>query len=79
VEPPHFDGLEFHRVVLRANFRGVKQEPEDLRIGPRRPSSEEIQREKHSHCPGQAIQQIEYARAHYEREEEQLSLGSQDR
>jgi len=55
---------------LGANLRGVQQEAEDLRIGPRRPSSEEIQREKHSHCPGQAIQQIEYARAHYQREKE---------
>jgi len=71
--------LEFHWVVLRANLRGVQQEPEDLRIGPRRPSREEIQREKHSHRPGQAIEQIEYASAHDEREEEQLSLGSQDR
>jgi len=62
--------LEFHWVVLGANLRGVQQEAEDLRIGPRRPSSEEIQREKHSHCPGQAIQQIEYARAHYQREKE---------
>jgi hypothetical protein len=71
--------LEFHRIVLRANLPGVQQEPENLWIGARRPSCEEIQCEKHSHCPGQAIQQIEYARAHYEREEEQLSLGSQDR
>src|SRR5260221_9280266 len=78
-EPPHMHRLEFHWVVLGANLRGVQQEAEDLRVGPRRPSREEIQCEKHSHRPGQAIEQIEYARAHDEREEEQLSLGSQDR
>src|SRR6266478_9729478 len=56
-EPPHLHRLEFHWVVLRANLRGGQQEPEDLRIGPRRPSREEIQREKHAHRPGQAIEQ----------------------
>jgi len=38
-----------------------------------------MQCEKYPHGPGQTIQQIEYARAHYQREEEQFSLGSQDR
>src|SRR5260221_12818529 len=69
-EPPHMHRLEFHRVVLRANLCGVQQKAEDLWIGPRCPSSEEIQCKKHSHRPGQAIQQIEYARAHYQRDEE---------
>jgi len=69
-EPPHLHWLEFHRIVLRANLLGVQQEPEDLRIGPRRPSREEMECEKHAHCPGQAIEQIEYASAHDEREEE---------
>src|SRR5258708_20632911 len=78
VEPPHLHRLEFHWVVLRANLRGVQQKAEDLRIGTRCPPCEQIQGEKHSHCPGQAIQQIEYARAHYQCEEEQFSLGSQD-
>src|SRR5260370_39612626 len=78
-EPPHLHRLEFHWVVLRANLRGVQQEPEDLRVGPRRPSREEIQCEKHAHSPGYTIQQIEYARTHYECEEEQLSFGSHDR
>src|SRR5712692_10350976 len=77
-EPPHLHRLEFHRVVLRANLRGVQQEPEDLRVGPRRPSREQIKREKYPYSPGQTIQQIEYARAHYQREEEQFSFGSQD-
>src|SRR5260370_25390458 len=50
IQPPHLNRLEFHGVVLRANLSGVQQKPENLRIGPRRPSREEIQREKHSHC-----------------------------
>src|ERR1700730_2287810 len=50
-EPPHLYSLEFHWVVLRANLPGIQQEAEDLRVGPRRPSSEEIEGKKHSHCP----------------------------
>src|SRR5712671_5718358 len=51
-QSPHLHRLEFHWVVLRANLRGVQQEPKDLRVSPRRPSCEEIQGEKNSHCPG---------------------------
>src|SRR6266481_6866928 len=51
-QSPQLHRLEFHWVVLCANFRGVQQEAEDLRVGPRRPSREEVQGEKHSHRPG---------------------------
>jgi hypothetical protein len=78
-EPPHLHRLELHWVVLRPNLRGVQQESENLWVSAGRPSGEEIQRKKHSHGPGQAIKQVEYARAHNKREEKQLSLGSQDR
>ncbi len=37
-EPPHLDRLKFHGVVLRANLPRVQQEPEDLRVGPCRPT-----------------------------------------
>src|SRR5260370_21784136 len=60
IQPPHLNRLEFHGVVLRANLSGVQQKPENLRIGPRRPSREEIHREKHSHSASYTIQQIEY-------------------
>jgi len=38
-----------------------------------------MQCEKYPHGRGQTIQEIEYASDHYQREEEQLSLRSQDR
>src|SRR6266478_7887970 len=61
VQPPHLNRLELHRVVLRANLRRVQQKPENLRVGPRRPPREQIQREKYPYSPGQTIQQVEYA------------------
>src|SRR5216684_2976415 len=78
VQPPHLDRLKFHWVVLRANLCGVQQKPENLRVGPCCPPREQIKREKYPYGPGQTIQQIEYARAHYQREEEQFSLRSQN-
>src|SRR5260370_36599782 len=76
IQPPHLNRLEFHGVVLRANLSGVQQKPENLRVSPRRPPREQIKCKKYPYGSGQTVQQIEYARAHYQREEEQFSFGS---
>src|SRR5260370_7633798 len=64
-EPPHLHGLELHRVVLRANLRGVQQEPQDLGVGAGRPSREEIYPENHSHTPRQPIAPLYYPSPHH--------------
>jgi len=71
--------LEFHGVVLRANSRGIQQETKDLGVSPGSPSGEQIQREERPHSPREAVQEIENARPHDERKEEELALRSEDR
>jgi hypothetical protein len=77
--PPYLDWLELHWVVLRANLCGIKEEAQNLGVGPRCPARKEIEREKYSERPQQAAEQIEDASAHDQREEKQLALRSEDR
>jgi hypothetical protein len=70
---------EFHRVVLRTNFRSSKQESQDLRIRLCGPAGHEIEQQKHQQPSEQAVEQVESGRAQAHREEKELPFGPKNR
>src|SRR5215472_17056813 len=76
--PANGNGAEFSWVVLIAELRGSQQEPEDLRVGRRRPACEEIEQQEHEDSAEQTAKQVESRRAQTHRKEEKPSFGTKN-
>src|SRR6266851_4888034 len=70
---------ELHRVVLSAESCGRQQKSQNLRISLRSPAGQEVEQQKHHQPTEQTIEQVEGGRAKAHGEEEELSLGPEDR
>src|SRR6266851_8191916 len=70
---------ELHRVVLSAESCGRQQKSQNLRISLRSPAGQEVEQQKHHQPAEQTIEQVEGGRAKAHGEEEELSLGTEDR
>ena len=79
VHPTDGYRTEFRRVVLVSQLCGAQKKPQDLRIGPGRPSRQHVKQQEDQESPRQAIQQVERCRAKTHGEEEKLSLGAENR
>jgi hypothetical protein len=77
--PSDSNGAELHRVVLRAELCGTQQKSQNLRVGLGGPASHEVEQQKHHQPAKQAVEQIEGGRSKAHGEEEELSLGPEDR
>jgi hypothetical protein len=77
--PSDSNGAEPHRVVLRAESCGSQQKSQNLRVGLSGPASHEVEQQKHHQPAEQAVEQIEGGRSKAHGEEEELSLGPEDR
>ena len=74
-----FDRGELHRVVLRAEPCGREQKSQNLRIGFGGPPGQEVEKQEHQQTAEQAVEEIEGGRAKAHGEEEELSLGAENR
>src|SRR5712691_4406741 len=71
--------FSFRGIVPELELGGVEQDAQNLRIGHRGPSREEVERDKHHKPAQQAAEEIERGPADDERKEKQLPLGAPDR
>jgi hypothetical protein len=77
--PSDCNGAELHRVVLSAESRGRQQKSQNLRVGLGGPAGHEVEQQEHQQSPEQAVEKVEGGRANAHGEEEEFSLGSEDR
>src|SRR5229473_1032426 len=77
--PSDSNGAELHRVVLRAESSGRQQKSQNLRIGLGGPAGQKVEQQEHHQPAKQTIEQVERGRAKAHGEEEELSLGAEDR
>src|SRR5258708_3706551 len=77
--PSDCNGGELHRVVLSAESCGRQQESQNLWIRLGCPAGREVEQQKNHQATEQTIQQVEGGRPETHCEEEELSLGPEDR
>src|SRR6266478_10136300 len=77
--PSNCNGCELHRVVLSAELCGRQQKSQNLRIGLGGPAGQEVEQQKHHQAAEQTIEQVEGGRTKAHGEEEELSLGAENR
>jgi hypothetical protein len=77
--PSDSNRSEFHCVVLRAESRGCQQKSQNLRVGLGGPAGHEVEQQKHQQPAEQAVEKVERGSANAHGEEEEFSLGPEDR
>ena len=77
--PSDSNRCELHRVVLGAESCGRQQKSQNLRIGLGGPAGHEVEQQEHQQPAEQAVEQVEGGRTKAHGEEEEFSLGPQDR
>jgi hypothetical protein len=77
--PSDSNGAELHRVVLRTKSCSGEQKSQNLRVGLGGPASHEVEQQKHQQPAEQAVEKVERGRANAHGEEEEFSLGPEDR
>src|SRR6266404_9385963 len=77
--PSNCNRGELHWVVLRAKSCGGQQKSQNLWIGFGGPAGQEVEQQKHQQPTEQTIEQVEGGRAKAHCEEEELSLGAENR
>src|SRR5260370_21947344 len=69
---------KLRRVILTAKLARVEQDPQDLRVRPRRPLRQKEKASEQQYATEQTAEEIESRRAHNQRNEEQLSFRAQN-
>jgi hypothetical protein len=77
--PSDCNRSELHRIVLSAESRGSQQKSQNLRVGVGGPPGYEVEQQKHQQPAEQAVEKVERGRANTHGEEEEFSLGPEDR
>jgi hypothetical protein len=77
--PSDSNGAELHRVVLSAESCGRQQKSQNLRIGVGGPAGHEVEQQKYQQSAEQTVEKVERGRANAHGEEEEFSLGPEDR
>src|SRR4029077_12029239 len=72
------DGSELRRIVLDAKPCRSEEQLQNLRIRLRGPAGDEEEQKKHENTAGQAVEQIEGARANAHGEKKQLPLRAEN-
>jgi hypothetical protein len=73
------NGTELHGVVLRTKSCRSKQKTQNLRVGLRRPASQQVEQQEHQPAAQQTVEKVESGGTQAHGEEEKPALGPEDR